>query len=259
MKRREYLKRTTAAALLGVAGCVDNNSSDTVDQTLGLGQASVRSNVKIGVLGYTLIDKFAVYERSEPRETQSFTPAEFTTPQKPGAQFLLAFIVGTHEGTATQYFPSGEEDSVLYYDSEPVNNFLPPYVFTDGQREYGSYYGGISQAKAKERGAYPPFGAQGYQVYEVPREFDPSLVEIEVTWGWKRNDRGLYGGGSTRWKINTEAQNETAGEPPTSATHGESVQTRDQQYETSQEGDGYTPTYDTISGTYTYTEEDEES
>lgn len=245
MNRRQLLKGAASIPAIAGAGCLNDGNSGGSTNTLDLGAGIVRQNVKIGVVGYTLIDRLAIFEREEPRDSQSPAGPDYLTPKTPGAQYLLAYVIAQHVGDSSQYFPSGEEDSALYYDGESVETVLPPYVFTDGQREYPSYYGGVTYAKAKERGAFPPFRAEGYQVYEVPRKFDPELVEVEITWGWSEGRRGLNGGEATRWSIVPRENNRTADEPPTSNSHGDQIPTRTDSYETSTTGEGYTPTYDT--------------
>jgi hypothetical protein len=245
VNRRDFLKGAASAPLIAGAGCLNDGGSGGSTTTLNLGEAIVRKNIKIGVAGYVTVDRMAIFEREEPRSAQNPTGPDYLTPKTPGAQYLLVYVIAQHVGESSQFFPSGEEDSTLYYDGETVRNVLPPYVFTDGQREYPSYYGAVTYAKAKERGAFPPFRAEGYQVYEVPRQFDPQLVEVEITWGWSQGRRGLTGGNATRWSI-TQGENRTADEPPTSSSHGSQVPTRTEQYETTTSGEGYTPTYDTI-------------
>lgn len=245
MNRRELLKGAISVPVVAGAGCLDDGGSGGSTETVSLGEAIVRKNVKIGVAGYTTIDRMAIFEREEPRSAQNPSGTAYLTPKTPGAQYLLVYVIAQHVGESSQFFPSGEEDSTLFYDGETVRNVLPPYVFTDGQREYPSYYGAVTYAKAKERGAFPPFRAEGYQVYEVPQKFDPELVEVEIKWGWSEGRRGLTGGETTRWSI-ARGNNRTAGEPPTSSSHGNQIPTRTDQFETSTSGEGYTPTYDTI-------------
>jgi hypothetical protein len=247
MNRRQFLTATMGTATAGVAGCLDDDSSGPNDSTpLDLGTAVVKDNVKVGVLGYTFIEQYATHEREIPRESQSFASAQYKTPPTPGAQFLLLFAFVEHNGSSRQYLPSGENDVEVFYGNESVKGFYPRYVFTNGDRDFASYYGAISHSNAKEKGAYPPFKAQGYMVYEVPKSFDPTKVQVEITWGWEEGRRGLTGGSASRWHLKPGSANQTVGEPPTSSSHDGQVQTRSGGYETETEDDGTVTPWDTI-------------
>jgi hypothetical protein len=251
MNRRQLLQATVGSGFLGIAGCLSDNGSGGETGEESLGRAVVRQELKVGVTGYTFIDQYASYERDRPREAQNHTSVEYNTPPTSGGQFLLVFVFAEHQGSARKHFPSGEDDTTLYYDGEAVNQFYPPYVFTNGQRDFGSYYGAISHSEAKTRGAYPPYAAQGYMVFGVPRRFDPKKVTLEIGWGWNEDPGQAQAPVTETWQLTPKSANKTAAEPPTSATHETGVTTRTQEYETDSE-EPTTTGWNTVNGTHTY-------
>lgn len=255
MNRRTLLKATAGSAVLGISGCLSSNSSsDEAGQSLNSGV--VQNGLKVAVTGYTFIDRYAVYERELPRKEQSFSSVQYKTPPTSGGQFLLVYVFVEHQGSARRHFPSGENDTTLKYDEQAVNQFYPQYVFTNGQRDFASYYGAVSHAEAKSRGAFPPFTAKGYMVFGVPQEFDPEKVSLKITWGWEQEPGSNKGPRNATWELTPDSENNTAGEPPTSATHDGQVTTRTQDYNTST-GDGTTTVgWETVDGTHTYNDDD---
>lgn len=232
MNRRRLLEAVTSASIVGTAGCLQGGQSQQPSASRDLGSAIIRDSVKVGVVGYTTIRQYATFDRAVPRESQSFSREDFETPPTPGAQYLLVFLFVEHQGSTRQYFPSGQDDTRLFYGGDQVAQFYPPYVFTNGAREFASYYGAITHEGAKSNGAFPPFGATGYMLFEVPKTFDASLVELEITWGWEKPGNRLQGGATTTWGLLPENRNTTAGEPPTSQSHQGRVTTRTQEYST---------------------------
>jgi hypothetical protein len=96
-------------------------------------------------------------------------------------------------------------------------------------------------------------------VFGVPRRFDPKKITLEISWGWEQEPGSNKGPLTATWELIPASENNTAGEPPTSATHNGQVTTRTQGYNTSTGGDATTTGWETVDGTHTYNDNDDDS
>jgi hypothetical protein len=184
MNRRHYVQGLSSAVLIGTAGCVSEIKEQIPGQTNEsethtIGDSVQHRGVKVTPTQY----------RTSVEYTKEFEGGGSPSESAPtGATNLFFHLSVEHVGDSQRVFPTrgfGGSDIELEYDDEVLQSGVvsgPPHQYIVNDDQLTSYYHAVMETGANSE-VYPGVSVSGWLLNIIAENFDPSKVNLNITWG----------------------------------------------------------------------------
>lgn len=171
----------------GLAGCSSGNNGgdDTeTETTYYIGDTASHAGIEMHIPEYALVSRYVEWSDYDNRYPKG--QDDWNNPPTAGGIFLFAHVVVTNNADKRQPFPDvGQREGInATYNGQEVMFFEPDNrVKSDRDDEYQSYIGIAEEQDVIREGAYTGVTIEGWAICEVPRAFDPTLLEFNTRLG----------------------------------------------------------------------------